>query len=65
MLFIATGGRHNALITFLAFHDHRLILFTNCLEDVFSILRWLFGSQGAVVYGPLPSVVYVVLLGVT
>jgi hypothetical protein len=28
-------------------------------------LRWLFGSQWAVVYGPLPSVVYVVLLGVT
>jgi hypothetical protein len=46
MLFIATGGRHNALITFLTFHDHRLILFTNCLEEVFSILRWLFGSQG-------------------
>jgi hypothetical protein len=36
MLFIATGARHNALITFLTFHDHRLILFTNCLEEVFS-----------------------------
>jgi hypothetical protein len=46
MLFIATGGRHNALITFLTFHDHRLILFTNCLEEVFS-------ETGLPVYGIL------------